>query len=428
MTIKKNKLIPVFLAIATIFAQPVGAQTGVAESQPHIQDAIAARNAEDYVAFTAALEKAFALNPASYYTRHNLARGYAQSGRNDRAFEMLEQLADAKVDFGVADDALLAPLRDDPRFDALIDRLAKVTVPLNRSEHYYTVQRGDLVAEGIAWDAQTRRLFFGSMRNGEVYVLGEDQQLSKFAEVRHEGPLAAIGMTVDFERQLLWVVGTGFFLTEEFDADAPIWSGVFGFALATGELQHKYMRKEVGQGYNDVTVAPNGDLYLSGSEMGRVPAGGDAIEDLQLAEPVFGSNGIFVTPDGKHLIASSYPAAIVVVRLSDLDTWFLPSPENVPLYGIDGMYLHQGDLIAVQNGVRPWRLMRFELNDQLTAISRSTQLEFAHPASVPTTGAIVGDKIHYIGQAPTPDNVPAHLPAALHPFFGATVIMTAPLD
>lgn len=428
MTIIVKKPGPVLLLIAATIAHPVAAQTGVAESQPHIQDAIAARNAGDYVAFTAALEKAFALNSASYYTRHNLARGYAQSGRPDRAFQMLGQLADAQVDFGVADDALLEPLRDDPRFDQLVERLAEVTTPLERSAHYYTVQRGDLVAEGIAWDAQTRRLFFGSMRNGEVYVLDENSQLSKFAEVSHEGPLAAIGMTVDFERQLLWVIGTGFFLAEGFDEDAPVWSGVFGFALATGELQHKYMRKDVGQGYNDVTVAPNGDLYLSGSDMGLVVAGGDAIEDLPLSEPVFGSNGIAVTADGRHLIASSYPAAIAVVRLADFETWFLPSPENVPLYGIDGMYLHQGDLIAVQNGVRPWRLMRFELNDQLTAITGSRQLEFAHPASVPTTGAIVGDEIHYIGQAPAPAEPPSHLPPALHPFFGATVIMTAPLD
>ena len=43
-------------------------------------------------------------------------------------------------------------------------------------------------------------------------------------------------MTVDPGVGLLWVVGTSFFLAENFDADAPTETGVFGFDLPSGAI------------------------------------------------------------------------------------------------------------------------------------------------------------------------------------------------
>jgi sugar lactone lactonase YvrE len=290
------------------------------------------------------------------------------------------------------------------------------------------LQRIDLLPEGIAWDAASGRLFFGSMRTGEVFVLDADRQLTKFATLQHETPQAAIGMTVDAKRNVLWVIGSAFFLTETVKPDAPRWSGVFGFDLDSGAEKFRYLRDDVGFGFNDVTLAPNGDLYLSGNLIGRVPANGTAIETVQTSEPVFGSNGIVVTPDGKHLITSSYPATLAVVRLADGHTRFLAAPDDVEQYGIDGLYLHDGDLIAVQQGIRPWRLMRFALNDELTAITDATTLDFANPLAIATTGAIVGDDILLIGQGAPAGAMPAHIPEAMRPFVGRSLIMTAPLD
>ncbi|MDZ7644624.1 MAG: SMP-30/gluconolactonase/LRE family protein [Woeseiaceae bacterium] len=402
-------------------------QAGVEASQQHLRDANAAREAGDLQSFTASLEKAHELNPASYYTRYNLARGYALTGRADAALDILERLVAARVDFGMVDDPRLDALRGLPRFAELTERLAALTAPQATARPYLSMPRLDLVPEGIAWDAARRRLFIGSMRTGEVFAVDRHRQVTKFATVEYDGKLAAIGMTVDPGRNLLWVIGSPFGLTEGDPADAPTVSGVFGFDLDTGELQRSAVRDTSDHEFNDVTLAPNGDLYLSGTQLGRLPNGADAIESLALSEPVFGSNGIVVTPDGRHLVTASYPAGLAVVRLADGKTTFPDAPDNVPLYGIDGMYWHDGDLVAVQNGVRPWRLMRFALNADLTGIVEATTLEFGNPAAIPTTGAIVGNEIHYLGQGTAPGEAPSHLPAGLHPYLGPVVIMTAPL-
>ncbi len=403
--------------------------TPVADSQQHLREAAEAYRAGDYEQFTQSLETAYSLNPGSYYTRYNLARAYALTGQADAALDTLEQLADARVDFGIAGEAALASLRELPRFTELVTELAANTQPMLSSTPYFTFDELALIPEGIALDAGTERLFFGSMRTGEIFVVDRYRQITRFATVEHEGrKLAATGMAVDTTRGLLWVVGTQFFLTEGFDADAPAYSGVFGFDLDTGALVQKLLRDDVTNGFNDVTVGHDGSLYLSGGAVGIVRDDADTIELLALDSEVFGSNGITVTPDGGHLLASSYPSGIAVISLADGAVHYLEAPDDLPLYGIDGMYWHNGDLIAVQNGVRPWRLMRMKLDAGLAAITGATTLEFGNPASTPTTGAISGDVIHHIGEGPAAEHVPPHLPDNMAPYMGKTVIMTTPLD
>ncbi len=407
---------------------PARAQAGVAESQQHIRDAAAARERGDDDRVIRSLESARELNPAGLYTRYNLARAYARNGQVERALDLLEGLARARVDFGIADDPALAVLADDPRFRRLLETLGRRTASVRNSRKHTEIARIDLLPEGIARDAATDRLFFGSMRSGEVFVIDSAGRVSKLAEVGYDGRLAAIGMTVDAHRGLLWVVGTAFFLTDGYDPQKPAWSGLFGFDLDSGEQRQRYLRRDVGHGYNDVALAPDGTLYLSGAELGRLaPADGAAIETVVTSERVFGSNGIAITADGDRLITSAYPSGIAVVRLEDGATHFLRAPADLTLYGIDGLYLHDGDLVAVQNGVEPWRLMRFELDDDMAAVTAAQVLELGQPA-VATTAAIAGDAIHYVAVLPTDAEAPSHIDPLLHEYLGRTVIRTVPLD
>jgi sugar lactone lactonase YvrE len=245
----------------------------------------------------------------------------------------------------MADDPDLASLHDNAEFNKLVARLRATSKPVNNSRHLFTFDELGLIPEGIARDAATERYFFGSMRNGNVFSVDRHGQLAKFAAVEHEGKLAAIGMTVDAARQLLWVIGTRLSMVEGFDEHARAWSGVFGFDLGSGKLVHKFLRDDVENGFNDVTVGPGGDLYLSGSIIGTVAVGGDEILKIDVDKDVYGGNGIVATPDGKYVLTSSYPVGIAVIALSDGRTHYLGSPEDVPLYGIDGLYWYKGDLL-----------------------------------------------------------------------------------
>jgi DNA-binding beta-propeller fold protein YncE len=407
---------------------PAAAQTDAAAAQGHLRAATQAYRDGNLEGFTASLEEAVALNPFSLPTQYNLACGYARTGRGDEALAILRGLVAARVDFGMADDEDLTAIRDQPAFRQLVATLEENTTPVHVSEHHFTVDQLGLIPEGIAFDANSGRYFFGSMRTGDIYVFDGQGQLSRFATVQHEGKLAAIGLAVDTPRGLLWAAGASFDLVEGFDPDAPVRSGVFGFDLETGDLREQFIADKPINGFNDVAIAPSGDIYLTGDALSVVRTGSETIATVDSSLQIFGSNGIAVRPDGKRLFVTSYPVGIAAIDPQTGDAYWLDAPDGVTLYGIDGLYWHQGDLIGVQNGVRPWRLVRMQLNEDQTAVTGVRLIEFANDAITPTTGAIVGNVIHYIGLGPQPDSMPGHFPDRIAAFAGKTVVMTAPLE
>ena len=415
------------LALAAL-SPPAHAQNPVADSQVHLREAAAAYRAEDYASYARSLETAHELNPASLYTRHNLAGAYALTGRTDEALRVLRGLVNARVDFGMAADEDFEALRALDDFTALTAALTDNTRPIVRSSAYYEMPQLDVIPEGIAADSETQRLFFGSMRSGNVYVLDAERQLAKFATVDRNNKRAAIGMTVDNDRGVLWVVSTAFELAENHREGDPIETGLVAFDLKTGAKVNEYAAEATGFGLNDVAVGPNGELYASGDTLQVLDAERNELVPLLTDPALFGTNGVAPAAHGRTLFVSSYPVGIAAIDVATGKQRFLDTPQDLSLYGVDGMYWDDGDLVAVQNGIRPWRLVRLRLNGDETAIVEATIIELANEAITPTTGAIVEDKIYLLGQGPAPAAKPAHLPDNVAQFLGPTRVHVAPVD
>ena len=489
-------------AILLVFvAFPGNAQDTVKQAQERLRLADAAYEAGEYSIQVSHLEAALELNPASLRTLYNLACGYALLGDTARALEKLNQLAHLGVDYGMADDPDLVSLRGSRVFETLLSRVGEKTKPVINSRPFATIEEYGLIPEGIAHEPSSGRTFFGSMRNGGIYVLDGAGRVSRFATIDIPG-FSAIGLAIDQRREILWAIGTA----TEFAANhrhsrtstqsgqphdddqdakrpdtaspapedtgsrtgtasgdttgletgketetatgpetrtatrqagsiepgatvAPVTrTGVFGFDLGNGTVSARFFADAAVVGFNDVAVAPNGDLYLSGSQLSVLsPEEGD-VRPLPVSPVLLGTNGIAVSTDGKTIFTSVYPAGIATIDLASSRARFLDLPANATLYGIDGLYLHEGDLVAIQNGTEPWRIIRIDLDRRGRAVTGIRVLERANPHATATTGAIVGSEILYIGQGPAPNPVPTHVPEPLVPFFGQTLIMTAPLD
>lgn len=431
MTVRRDHVLRALptLLLTVCFSTAVQPQENpVAASQAHLQDASAAYRAGDAQGFTTALEAAYELNPASIYTRYNLARGYAATDQPDKAMALLRGLVNARIDSGMANDPDLEVLRERPEFRQLLRRLEADLKPQVTSTAFVSVDLLGLIPEGIAYEPASKRFFFGSMRSGDVYVLDADLQLSRFATIDTGRRLSAIGMTVDTARHRLWVAGSAFEMAEGYIEDADIPAGIFAIDLTTGEVMESYLASDGGSGINDVALGPDGTLYASGDTLRVLDEQAGRLVPLTTTPALFGSNGISIDPTGKTLYASSYPVGIAAVDLETGAMSFLDAPADVSLYGVDGLYWHEGDLIGIQNGIRPWRLLRLSFNADRSAFSAARNLEFASEATTPTTGAIIDGEIYYVGQGPQPAELPGHFPEALAPFMGKTIIRRARLQ
>jgi hypothetical protein len=65
--------------------------------------------------------------------------------------------------------------------------------------------------------------------------------------------------------------------------------------------------------------------------------------------------------------------------------------------GIDGLYLVDGSLVGIQNGIEPHRVVRLRLDATANRVERAEILERARPDyAEPTLGVVVGRDLYYV--------------------------------
>jgi hypothetical protein len=85
--------------------------------------------------------------------------------------------------------------------------------------------------------------------------------------------------------------------------------------------------------------------------------------------------------DSKRLLVADYSIGVAVVHLPAKHSAtlakveYLNHPDNIAVTGLDGLLLDGNDLIGIQNGLEPERIVRFRLNNQQTEITSVEVIE-----------------------------------------------------
>jgi sugar lactone lactonase YvrE len=110
--------------------------------------------------------------------------------------------------------------------------------------------------------------------------------------------------------------------------------------------------------------------------------------------------GLALSPDGRLLYMADYERGLIGFDLAAGKPFDVPVPKTLALGGIDGLLQWHGELVAVQNGMNPTRLMRFSLSDDGRSIAD------VHPIAanqsdltVPTLAALAGDTLYVIANS-----------------------------
>ena len=393
----------------SILAALILLASAIASAQEHpftvAQKANAAYEAGRYAEAAELYVRVTEMLPRSPSSRINAARALARSGKTAAA---LEHLATA-VSFGVrfdANDAAWTAIREDARFTSLVSKMRARTAPLVRSTVAYRLAK-DLIPENVAFDPKTGAFFAGSMYKAKIIRIAPDGAVTDFVPSRRDHLLGVLGMKVDAGRRELWAATGNFGIRPPMEVMDPASDGkgaLFRFSLDTGKLIRAYWgpgTKEKPVLFNDLVIAPNGDVYATAGLDGiwRVRSGSDAIEPF-VAPPDAFFNGIALTPDGRTLFAASHFDGPVKIDIATKSHSLLDLPPGAALGGIDGLYVHENSIVAIQNGTDPIRVLRAWMNPEMTRVTRVTVLEQEHPETdIPLTGVIVGDDLYYIGRS-----------------------------
>jgi len=359
------------------------------------------------------LRAAAAFAPSDGTVLLHLARAEALTGRGDSALAVLERLAPQGAVRDFAADSAFAALKDDPRFQAVVRRLAANAAPLVRSDTAVVLPDPDFIPEGIARDPADSAIYVGSLHRGEIVRAAGGGRFTIFARMEEGGRRQVLGLRVDSRARRLWAA------TILLDSAAPAfrrgpggWSALHAYDLATGRLVARHAPSDSAAGphlFNDIAVTPAGDVYVTDSEGGalwRLPAGGGALERVYGGSPRFTyPNGVAVGAGGRRLYVA-HVEGLSTVELAGREAGRarpLPAPAGVPTGGIDGLYACGDALLAVQGMVGYDQVSWIELAPDGRRVRALRALERAHPAhDAATTGAPSADAFYYIANSQLP--------------------------
>ena len=359
---------------------------------------VAAYRAEDFGAMQVAAEKALAARPGYPAAKFNLALAQTLSGDARAALDTLNALAASGVDFGAAGMPDFTALRSLPGWAAYEAAVHSLNQPAGRAEVAFEHVVGDFVPEGIAVDG-AGRLYLGSIRHGTIIRLGgEPETLSDGS-----GHWSAFGMRLDGEGGL-WFASAA---VPEFAGDAADAgrTGLFRLDLDSRRIDTRALLPDIGEAQvlGDLVLLDDRTILATESLTGRLYRYRiDRREFSELVGPgsLRSMQGLVLDATGHYLYVADYVGGLFRVRLSDNSIERVESDDTVSLFGIDGLYRHGEELIAIQNGIRPHRVVGLTLSGEGLRVTSSRVLaRNLEQFDEPTLGVVRGNTFYFVANS-----------------------------
>lgn len=384
----------------------LGATVGESAAESLLEHYVAgmqARAAGDFATYLQEMQAAEALEPGHPVLQFHLGRACAALDRPTEAFDWLDRALGQGAWLDPDADAWLEPLRTEAGWARLLARADSVGAGTGPRRVGFELAEFDLLCEGIDHDPVTRRFVLGSAHKRKILTVDADGRAEVLVPADGDGLLAVLGVRVDAPRRRLWAVSVGDSAMTTPPPGTDGLSRVHCWSLEDGSLVGRWdaAGDSVRHGFNDLALRADGSVVVTASASGAlftVAPGDEALSVLLPPGTLRGPNGIAIR-DGVAWV-SEYVYGVARVDLSTGAVERVRTPASITLVGIDGLYLHDDELVAVQNYAGLDRIAAFALEDAGRAVRGIRVLEARHPRmDDPTTGVIVGDEIWTIANS-----------------------------
>lgn len=401
-------LAAVTLALFVPWRSAAAETSAVAEAIRLAREATAAADAKDFDTYLAKMEQAVALRPDYPRMLVNLAAAQAAVGRPEDAIATLERLAKLGLSSPVEKSEEFASLRSRSDFQEIVKKLAANDYAKGEGEVTFTLQDVTGLMEGIAWREKTGQFYFGDVNGRAVWVRSADGALKRLTPEGDE-LLGVFGLAIDEANGAIWAATSAVAAMRGFTPDLDGTAALAEIDLASGAVRRTIpvVRREGDQQSHvlgDLALATDGSVFVTdsgGPVLWRLPPGGTALEPFVESVEFLSLQGIVILP-GDVAVLSDHANGLLRVDLAGRGVQRLESPPNTTLIGLDGLALAgEGRVLAIQNGLRPNRVLRIDLEGAADSVSAVTVLEAGHlTMAAPSLGCIgPGGDFYFIGNA-----------------------------
>lgn len=370
-------------------------------------EAVAAVQKKEFERFHDLAWRAVQLGPPRHpQLLYLLSRAQSLSGRPGDAIVTLERLASMGVPTNARTEEHFKAARAHPRWPAVEALMARAAAPVEAGAVAFRLPQRDLVPEALTYDEAGSRFLVGSLYKKKIVQVRRDgTRMSDFATADTAGFGGVLGLRIDPSRGVLWVNSAATPEVEGYDPKTQEGrSHLHALELRTGKLIASLAPRGAGPHLlNDLAISRPGDVYVTDSAAGavhRVAAGTRALEPFVTIGGGLYPNGLALDAAERTLYVAS-AAGISRVDLATRRVTLVEPAGDIALSGIDGLYMHRGTLVAVQNNLSGVsRVVRFTLDPTGRRVTAAHVLESNLPEfQILTTGVLVGDDFYYIANA-----------------------------
>lgn len=383
------------------------------------RDAAAAQKAGQLDLALEKLEAARALRPDYPRLLLEIARVNAAVPHEAAALAALENLARIGFAFDPAKDPALAPLASATAWPEIVVRFAKNAEPHGRAELALTLPARDGIVETAVADSRGR-WFFADVRNRCIWLREADGTIREFASAR-DGLLGVFSLALDEAHGRLWAGVSALPEMKNFTAADKGAAFLAEYDLATGACVRTLPlpSSERPHVLGSLALAEDGGMFATDSAapvIWRVAPGASRLEAWLESDRFVSLQGLAFSADGRSLYVADYANGVWRIDVASKTPRLLRAPADATFFGIDDLRCTGRALIAVQNGVAPYRVLRIDLDDAGEARAAAV-LAGAQPQLDDLAGGWLHDGRYYVvgnagwnlfaspGAAPAPRDV-----------------------
>ena len=358
---------------------------------------VAAYQAQDYEAMVVAARDSLDARPGFPGAVFNLALAEVLSGDSAASLSTLNTLLTRGIDFGADEMDEFAALREMPGWDVYRQGIEALYKPVGEAQVALELDIDRFVPEGIAIDANGS-VYLGSIHQGQlIKVAGEPHIISDRA-----GHWSVFGMRFH-EDGGLWFASAAIVQMAAVGEDEGK-TGLFRIDPETGDVTHSALLPD----HADAQLL--GDLVIKGDTILTTDSLSGAVYQYDVSTRKFttlidpgemGSpQGLVLDASGQFLYVADYIGGLYRLSLPNGSKVKLAVPDSTTDYGIDGLYRHGNELIAIQNGIRPHRVVAYRLSDDGLRIEASRTLASNLPEfDEPTLGVVRGEDLYFVANS-----------------------------
>lgn len=316
-----------------------------------------------------------------------------RAGETGEALKLLSQCLAFNEGFDPTGSPSLSKLKGSNVFDDLVQRVHRDFPVVAQARLAFVTKEKDLVPEGIAYDTRQDVFYLSSLNRRKIVRVNLKDAATDFVPSLRDHLLPVLGIRVNPADGTVW---------------AASWSEDAGKSEllhfdASGKLLDRYAPNDgESHGFNDLVIRKNGEVVLTDSASNRIyrfSTSAKVFAAVPVYRQVSAPNGIALA-DNDHQMFVADDFGIVRVDLDNGTNGDLVRSPGSTLAGVDGLYWHKGNLIAIQNGIGSPRVVAFRLSPDTTRVEQTTVLENRSAfTATPTTGAIRGDNFYFMANS-----------------------------